>query len=130
MPAALPLKVAKNYSALGVGPHGITNRWVYTVPAGRFAILEGMGAALSRSTAPGALGHAQAGAQVGPATGGLARLSVIMLDSAAVGANGQAAWGASAKLIAGDQAIGYTLDVSVGGTINYDVSLLATEYDV
>lgn len=124
-----PLQVVKGYHAAGVAPHGVTQRWLYTVPADRKAIVSLVNCSLVRDSHTGT--HLRAGAVIlitpngGAATGVLEAQIGLHLDNEldTVAAAGDI-W-----LHAGDAIDCHTFDTSSAGTISYALSMVATEFD-
>lgn len=122
--------IDRAYNAVAVGPHGATERWRYTVPPGKRALLKSGNVWIMRATAPGAVGNAHVNLYV--LRGGLppvVTVTRIVLRSATVGDSRQANAPAGLELLPGDALIGETTDVSTGGTHEIDVSASLVERD-
>ena len=124
-----PISRGTSYASLGIAPHVITQRFLYTVPAAKkfslgFATVEAL-----RATAAAPVG--QVAAQVRtttlqPTTNYPA--AVRTLDNT-VGSAARISSAPTLVLVAGESVDGVTEDVSTGGTMNYLLSYQGTEYD-
>jgi len=117
------------YSAQGVGPHGMTTRWTYTVPTGRKTMLEALMAYLMRATAATTLGWASIQIWYQPAGGTDQELVYLDLYDNTVAAKTVSHLPFAVVLLAGDILRGVTADTSTGGACNYRIAAKATEYD-
>jgi hypothetical protein len=130
MPAAVPAKVVRNFYGGLVAPHVATARWSYTVPAGRFCVLENVNMDLIRIVAAAGAVVAQAYISLNPAAGGVALLSYLEVVSNAIGDGGPQTWGSQCRMLAGDNILAVTVDNSVGGLMDYSQNATGTEYDI
>lgn len=124
-----PTKVTQLYAAAGVGPHGVTTRWTYTVPAGRLAMIETLNAHVLRDAASGAPAIAGGYVQYTPAAGAATRVINPTIINGALGAVLDAPAIAPFFAQPGDVFLCQTLDLSAGGTLAYVFTLIATEMD-
>jgi len=124
-----PVNRAIDYNASAVGPHAVTDRATYTVPAGKKALVENISLLVMRDGSPTTAGRAWAIAMIYPGGGaGWTALSAIVL-SATVGATDHAEVGTSALLQATDVIKLRTEDLSTAGTHFYALGLKITEFD-
>lgn len=126
---AVPSKVNPFYNVAAVAPHAVTTRWTYTVPAGRFCVLESAYAWALRDAAAAPAGLVIALVQYTPSGGVSNRVVTAAFLNAAVDTNRQMNWGSELRMKAGDKLEGVTLDLSTGGTVFYSLSAIGTEYD-
>lgn len=126
---AAPSKVLKGYNA-GVVPHAVTSRWSYTVPAGRFAIVELLHHYYERITA--AAPAAPAYSQIYYTPSGAAAVSIMFLEFFTNVPDDQdhELWGSEMRMQAGDKLECFTTDTSVGGILYFNSALVATEYGI
>lgn len=120
-----PLAVGALYESGALAPHATTQRFIYTVPAGRRAVIHSALAAVMRDTAAAPLGSAQALVT----TDVSARFTAPQLRDNTVGAVAQQVLAPGAILPAGGVVEGYTTDNSTGGTCLFWLSFSATEFD-
>ena len=120
------------YATVGtgaIGPHANTQRFSYTVPAGKLAYVENMFAWAGRATAPTVTGDIAAFHQfvTTDTTSGVQWYDLI--NSAPVGTKTSAILTSSGMLGPGDIARAYTSDASTGGTVNYILNAKYTVFD-
>lgn len=127
---AVPTKVTGVYSGAAVAPHGLTTRWTYTVPAGRFCIVELMRVFLLRETVAAPAAVAAALVTYTPSGGAAGFICNAQLLDNTVGAKEKENWGSELRLQAGDVLQGQTVDGSTGGTLRLHANFVGTEYDV
>lgn len=124
-----PFTHTEFYSAI-VGPHLDTNRWTYTVPAGKRAYIESAHARLVRETYPTIPSTVYASISVQPA-GGIG-VDLVEIDGIAMfpGDGGVADSGGQIGLLdEGDTIFATTADASTGGTVQFEVCCKLTEFD-
>jgi len=114
-----------NYDGASVGPHGWTERWTYTVPANRIAIMTHGSVQVTRQVAAGTLGMVQAVISVG----GTDQIAVEMFNNT-VGARSQMNEGWCCVAKAGEIIRAVTIDGSTGGTCAYRLNMSAMIFDV
>ena len=119
------LPVNKGYIS-DLAPAGTTNRWTYTVPANRIAMIMSAYCLILRSSAATTLGGADAIIDINALT---TRVLDASLFTNTVGATMQLALGQSAILKAGDVLTGKTYDGSVGGTVSFGMFANIMEFD-
>lgn len=126
---AAPIKITKSYLAAGVAPHGTTQRWSYTVPAGRRAIVELMSAETIRDGASGAPARAANFFTYTPS--GVAATFPLEagIDAGALGEKHSVMWGGKLVMHAADVMAGSTADASTGGTLFFNSAFVASEFD-
>lgn len=124
-----PATKGKSYGASGVAPHVATQRWTYTVPANRKAMLESAQIVQMRETAAGPVGRSSSyiATTTSDAVSAVAAYAVMILN--AVGNPIADSKPLQAVLIAGDVVSGNTEDLSTGGTVFYQCNAKLTEYD-
>lgn len=119
------------YAASGIGPHGITTRWIYTVPAKRAAYIESVLCSMMRDVAPTAAAFAFVSCNYNP-LGVLANGQSVALAeeiSSAVGTQKAGQFTGAGFLQATDSVTGITGDTSTGGSYRYHAVMKVTEYD-
>jgi cytoskeletal protein CcmA (bactofilin family) len=115
-----------NYNVVGVAPHADTNRWTYTVPASRIAIVRSANCTSVRTAAPVAAGYAGAYIQINSTM----FLLITIESNATVGTLPRNAFlGEGAILVAADTLKGFTYDTGNGGTYNEYVSANIAVFD-
>ena len=112
------------YSGTGVGPHGLTTRFSYTVPTGKKFILENAYAITIRATVAGTPGYAFCGVSArlyGVVQAKMLSNNVADIDSMNVGR--------SVIMKAGEALKGDSQDTSTDGTMTYEVIAHGIEFD-
>jgi len=110
-------------------PHAITDRWSYTVPAGKKAFVEAGQTYARRVTAAAPVGLVQVTISIQPSGAGVAILLVSQIITNNVGDGDHAEIGSGPVLYPGDLIKGTTYDGSTAGTINLNVTSEITEFD-
>lgn len=124
-----PKTIAKEYFATGVAPHSATVRWTYTVPTGRKFRVEWMQEQIYRNTDPTTVGLTTAALEITPNGGSLENLAYYWGEVAAAGGNAVYHQEPALTLQTGDEFDISTNDASVGGTMEYLLSMKGTEFD-
>jgi len=117
------------YFAGGVGPHGETQRWTYSVPAGKKAWLGPLFIEVMRATAATTVGAVVGDIRYTPQGGTTGRLLIARLFTNSVNDNDRKELPAFMLLQTGDTLTAYTADGSTGGTMNYTVQAMITEFN-
>jgi len=117
------------YFGLSQSPHSDTNRFTYTVPAGKKAFIELLTVFLIRDGAPTTAGWSRATLYLQPSGGTLQRCLIASIYSASLGASDHAELGQNCLLYPGDVVTGETGDGSTGGSVTYVVAAKITEFD-
>jgi len=112
-----------------VAPHADTDRWTYSVPAGKKAFMELLTCALIRDAAATTAGWARATIYIQPSGGTMQRALWASLYSITQGDKDHAEIGSGPLLYAGDAVKGQTGDGSTGGSVTYLVTAKITEFD-
>lgn len=124
-----PLTQAFRYLSFGIAPHAIVDRWSYTVPANRRAIVATMQATLCRDLAPGAAGLAQSFIWLDD----VAQANTSILEQNWISAGLTAGLGgifvSGPAMQATEVLAGRTVDTSTGGTFGYLLTAVLTEFD-
>jgi len=123
-----PSNIWRQYAAT-LGPHSSTQRWSYTVPAGKKALVEFSIACLLRVTAASTVGEAYAYVYYTPSGGTGGSLFEVRLLTNGIGDGKSLIVGQGIMMFAGDQLLGFTGDGSTGGTIEYVIAVKITEFD-
>lgn len=116
-------------STASVAPAGATLRWSYQVPAGRKAILNHVYCGIIRDNAPTTAGLAQAFVRITPSGGGTRTILRAAILTSTVGERDHEVADTEVLMSAGDLIEGLTWDTSTGGTTNYLLAALLTEFD-
>jgi len=124
-----PVQRLQSYSVAAVAPHGLTERWTYTVPAGTKTALEIALLMVTRDAAATTVGLARATIFYTPSGGSEEALLDAALLTNTVGDQDRAILGASAVLLPGDLIRATTIDASTGGTINYVLTAKIVDFD-
>lgn len=120
--------VSKFYEGLGIGPHGATARFNYTVPVGKRSFVTYLFHAVTRGTIAAPVGIVRS--YLACILNSTAfNLDFIEFLTNAVGDRIAYIIGQNILMNAGDQVTAYTFDNSTGGTINYNISLQLVEFD-
>lgn len=120
-----PLKVAGYYQTDAIAPQGLTNRFTYTVPAGRVCLIRSLFINIYRVTAAAPVGI-WAGLIL---AGGNYVIDLRSIRNAAHDSLGPVAWNPEIWLGAGQTCIGQTSDLSTGGTVSYSMAMSGIEFD-
>lgn len=118
-----------SYNQSLIGPHALTTRWTYTVPASKKFLVGTMYTSMFRDAgaAPGLVGKATINTQ--PSGGS----SLPLIESNTFWAGAQtlnnAVTSSGLWLSANDAITGSTSDTSTGGSHYYNVNMAGTEYD-
>jgi len=119
-----PVKIRRNSVGAGISPHSDTERWTYTVPAGKKAIVESLQTTMIRKTAATTAGRPYAHIIVA----GIAFLKAVIIGNA-IGDRSDPTVGPAMVLVAGETITANTADDSTGGTVDFFVAMTATEFD-
>ncbi len=124
-----PVMITAQYAADNIAPHGLTQRWIYTVPAAKKAIVESLYTMLGRSVvgAPGAMAFARI--QLTPSGVASAIISESRIYTNVVGDKWIVSLACNLLMCAGDVMSGITIDQSTGGTFSYIITMKATQFD-
>ena len=117
------------YFVMNVAPHTITERWAYTVPAGKKAFVELMTIFIYRGAAATTEGLVYSNINITPFEEAPDTVVLGLMRTNVVGDESRDGIGQSAILIPGDALKGHTMDSSTGGTIDYLVASKVTEFD-
>jgi len=120
-----PVRQTLTYSGTGIAPHATTQRFSYTVPSGKKAIVLAAQANLQRATAATTAAITRASVQLQNTLVVDARISY---DNN-VGARASMNIAQAGVLLPGETVIGQTRDTSTGGTVDYEIDCLITEFD-
>lgn len=121
--------VAAAYEA-GIGPHGATNRWTYTCPAGKVAYIESLYAYIVRQTAPGLNVYSEAYCVYLPFGGpGYKFFDLVFNDGTPFNSRfvNQTSFG---FMKAGDQLFGTSQNSDTGGAVTIGIAFKGTQCDV
>lgn len=124
-----PVHIARNYAASGVAPHGSTQRWTYTVPAGKKAFIEHTVLHAFRNTAAAPVGEVNLAIVVTPAAAAAVEYTIRRFFNNTVGAEIQSEASQGGILLAGDAIEARTSDASTGGSMAYNINAKMTEFD-
>jgi len=117
--------VNNNYSGDSVAPHSVTDRWSYTCPAGRIAMVMLVFLEMMRQTAPTTAGQAA----LEMILSGTVRICDIRETTSTVGVVKYFGYGQGAILIAGQTILARTQDGSTGGGYMYTLSANVMEFN-
>ncbi len=107
-----------------VAPHAQTTRFTYTVPANRKAYVENIRVFMNRQTSA-----ATAATMVAAIAAGGVELKYLATTNNTPGTQFNDMSTAQVTLYPGDVMTGYTIDTSVGGTVNFVIQSKSTEFD-
>jgi len=111
-------------------PHAETERLSVTCPADRKFLVELLYAEVTRLTAGVAAGFCASRFKLTPKGETEKELLTVQFLDNNVGYTKNFGIGQSITMFQGDVLKGYTLDLSTGGTVNYQLSVKLTEFDV
>ena len=117
------------YSSFSASPHSLTERFSYTCPSGKKALVEVLSARVERVTAATEADTAVAVFKFTPsgATGYYILRSSIRTNNA--GDKEDKAIGTTLVMCPGDKIQAFTFDLSTGGTCSYLLTMKITEFD-
>jgi len=121
--------VQNNYYTGVVVPHTETERWTYTVPAGKKAMVEHLSLFMRRTTAPTTVGLAALIIYYRPSSGGETILCGIEFSDATAETYRALALGHNITMLAGDRLRAATFDLSTGGYVKYVAAAKVVEFD-
>jgi hypothetical protein len=124
-----PVQKVNNYNATLVTPHSITERWSYTVPSGKKAMVEILEAEVLRAQAASTVGLAEALIALTPSGGSEKSVLCARIFDNTVAARSTQAIGSALLLLADDKLTGKTVDTSTGGSCDYYLAYKITEFD-
>jgi len=124
-----PIDATLAYQGLAIGPHSITLRGSYTVPAGKKAFLESLYLLVYRVTAATTVGSCMARVDYTPAGGTTKVFCLVIFTNNTADFNVDHILGNCGCMRAGDQLAIYTADGSTGGTVSYYETIKVTEFD-
>jgi len=116
------------YAVAGVAPHLETIRWTYTVPAAKKAWISAAFVAARRATAATTAGEVRARVVFAPSGGQYGSIIMARIFGNVVNDQDKAAFGPGMMMQATDQLLGLTMDLSTGGTIDYEVTAVIVEF--
>jgi len=125
----IAITIGQLYNANGVAPHGLTTRWIYTVPAGKKALVETSICRILRITAAAALSFCDARIITGGLTTAQTYSAYALLLNNTINAQITDRSDSPILLLAGQTLSGETNDGSTGGTMNYLVTAKITEFN-
>jgi hypothetical protein len=125
-----PTSIIKAYNNT-LAPHGATERWTYTVPANRRALIELLQCGAKRISVAGTPAAVQVYVKVTPNGGSDTYTLYADLTSAdnAIGSKEALSSQGTIALEAGDLIHGSTSDGSTTGTVEYVLTAKITEFD-
>src|SRR6266498_1442308 len=115
------------YNVDTVAPHVDTTRAAYTVPAGKKAYAEATFAQVIRAAAAAAAARAYAAIRYTPSGGTIAQFVRVLISTNGVGDKDSMQGGSFSFLATGDLVELAPGDGSTGGTVDYRLTLKATE---
>lgn len=121
--------VFTGYNAGGVAPHAGTQRWTYTVAAGKKLAIQCFDAQILRITAAAAVAEYGIILQYVPSGGGGGYIVQPNSVDNAVSAGEDRILGSTMVLTSGDVISAITYDGSTGGTVSYNVSFQGLLFD-
>jgi hypothetical protein len=118
-----------SFSISGAAPHGSTQRWLYTVPAGKKAFIEWLQLSTHRDTAAAPVAPSQVWFTLVLASGPAAIFMLLEHADNTLQLQRHAEQTSFGLMVAGDQMSGNTVDTSTGGTQTYNLVGKLTEFD-
>jgi hypothetical protein len=117
------------YTVNGAAPHSAIDRWTYTVPTGKKAMLEALDGLICILTAATTAGRRKIYVRLTKSGGGSADIMNLQISTNGVGDVQTKTLGTSLLMLQGDTITGFTADESVGGTVDYRLMAKLTEFD-
>ena len=124
-----PMCILPTYDVQNVAPHGITQRWIYTVPAQKKAYNEGTVVQIIRRTAAAPASTVQFAVSHTPFGGASGTLANCRIYSNGVSDQQSMFLSALGLMTQGDDVKSTSADVSTGGTVDYVATVKITEFD-
>jgi hypothetical protein len=124
-----PTQTGVTYIQNDLAPHITTERWSYTCPSGKKAMVEALDAELCRTAAATTVGRASIYVQLTPSGGTAKDVFNIIHKGNNVGDRASKSIGQSLLMLPGDNLKAMTYDLSTSGTISYCISCKITEFD-
>jgi len=124
-----PTSIQKLHADAGRSPHSETERWTYTVPSGKKALIESLYIKIMRATAASSAVLVLAAVQLGLGGGTNYYHWIAALRTNNVGDKDDIIIGQSIILNAGDVLRAISSDSSTGGTVDYYILAKITEFD-
>lgn len=118
---------ALSTSQVAIAPHAATQRWTYTVPSNRKALIMSAHAMSYRITVATTVGQVQ-GLVARPSTTYTYIAEANYLNNA-IGAQDRSDIGSGMVMLASDQLIGQDFDTSAAGTCSFEESAGVLEFD-
>jgi len=125
-----PTLVRRSYTSDGTAPHLQTDRWEYTVPNDRIAIILLLELQVIRTTAAAPAGLMDLHICYTPQGEVVLPLTVAMVLDNTVGAKGERTLGSPIILWPGDYIVCHTADASTGGDGSYRCNMLGVELNI
>ncbi len=122
------LSKTQAYAVGGVAPHALTQRFAYTVPAGRLAIISSASIIINRATAAGTAGLVNDIITIDDG-GGQVGILYCNLYSNGVGDRSMLSISPQLPIKAGWTVAGLSGDSSTGGSVLHDLTVSITEFD-
>lgn len=124
-----PANQTKYNNTGAVAPHGATQRWTYTVPAGKKAFIEQIMTSIIRSTVAAPVGTTLNEVDLIPNGGGVNILSLRYMNTNGVNDNTDLHLTNLGEINAGDQINALDVDTSTGGTVTFVKTAKIQEFD-
>lgn len=124
-----PSQKIQKYIANALAPHSATERWSYTVPAGKKAYVEWMQIAVTTVVVATSGRDVVDNITLTPDGGSAIDVAYLAYFKNGVGDNQQIAVGSSMILLPGDEFASISRDSSTGGTITHVLIAKITEFD-
>jgi hypothetical protein len=124
-----PIQQLLWYNVNGTAPHSATQRWTYTVPTGKKAMLEALDGLICIVTAATTASRRKIYVRLTKSGGGSADIMNLQILTNSVGDVQTKTLGTSLLMLQGDSLTGYTADESTDGTVDYRLMAKLTEFD-
>lgn len=121
---------ARSYSQGAIAPHAQTQRWTYTVPAGKKAFIEEIFGQVRRETAAAPVGRIDIQVIYVPVTGSSMFIALPIIYTNVVGDQQTEFPPQLGLMVAGDLIHGDTEDTSTGGTAAFVAAIKFVEFDI
>lgn len=123
------LEIGRRFFSAGIGPHASTQRFTYTVPAGKKCLVESVQAMYLRETVAAPVGLFSALVQVNLLAVTAIDLATTISLNNTVGATDRAIVAPQSTIIATSLLQAFTADAGTGGAVTYLLTAKALEFN-
>ncbi len=124
-----PTTKAINGGTFASAPHGLTQRWIYTVPANRKFVMTAWFLRQHRDTVAAPASELRASIEVSPLGAGFFPIQDLETIQNAIADHQESNVSGAVHLVATDVLRGTDSDISTGGTTTQNTGHIGTEFD-